>query len=249
MQYIIVLILYSILYLDRITNKEKYKGCLFIEPVSLISGLIALGTSVYQGIKGAKQKREAAKLQAEADQQEAANLSDARRMALTGLPAEQYQAALQNIYRTQSAGLGALRDRRSALAGVPALQQTTNDSLLGLAAQDANARRSAERVALSQANRAAGIRGNQASNMLNSGQQLTGAALNNAFNAASYAAIAQSGREKSITNSNPSNPSNGLTGLQQLGVNPNGSTRAGYGGIYSGLGGNNSNSSYYAKPY
>lgn len=189
MELIIICILFSILYIERFLNKEKYKGCLFIEPVSAIAGLIALGTSIYQGIKGAKQKREARQLQSEADKQEASNLAEAKRQALFGLPAEQYQAALQNIYRQQAMGLGALRDRRSALAGLPGLQQVTNDSLLNLSAQDANARRSSERAALQQGNRAAGLKGQQAADRLASGQALTGAALTNAFNTASYAAL------------------------------------------------------------
>jgi hypothetical protein len=193
MELLIILVLYCILYTERFLNKEKYKGCLFIEPISAIAGLVALGTSVYQGIKGAKQKRQAAKLQAEADAAERSNLADARRMALTGLPEEQYQAALQNIYRSQSAGLGALRDRRSALAGVPALQQTTNDALLNLNAKDADARRQAERVSLNQANRASGLKGQQAADRLASGQALTGAAINNVFNAATYASVAGAG--------------------------------------------------------
>jgi hypothetical protein len=243
MEYIIISILYIILYIDRLSNKEKYRGCLFIEPISLISGLIALGTSVYQGIKGAKQKREAKRLQDEADAQEASNLSDARRMALTGLPAEQYQAALQNIYRNQSAGLGALRDRRSALAGVPALQQTTNDALMNLASQDANARRSAERVSLQQANRMSGLKGSQAANMLSSGQQMTGAALNNAFNAASYAAIANSNKDPNTigTKGTFGTRPGGLYNRSVLGSDPiSGMTKGTYnpGGIYSGLSGN-----------
>jgi hypothetical protein len=214
-------------------------------PLALIPLAISAATSIYQGVKGAKQKREAARLQAEADQQEASNLSDARRMALTGIPQEQYQAALQNIYRNQSAGLGALRDRRSALAGVPALQQTTNDALMNLASQDANARRSAERVALQQGNRVAGLTGQRAQNMLQSGQQMTGAAMNNGFNAASYAAIVLAQEQADKKNGSGSS----LFGLQGLGSNPNGNSRAGFGGIYSGLGGNNSNSAYYAQPY
>lgn len=195
MELLILLSLYCILYTDRFLNKKKYEGCLFIEPITAIAGLVALGTSIYQGIKGAKEKRRAAKEQAEANAMERSNLADARRMALTGLPEEQYQKALQDIYRNQSAGLGALRDRRSALAGVPALQQTTNDALMNLNARDADARRQAERVSLNQANRMSGLKGQQAADRLASGQALTGAAINNTFNAATYAAVAGMGKE------------------------------------------------------
>lgn len=220
MEYLIILVLYCILYTDRFLHKEKYRGCLFIEPISAIAGLVALGTSVYQGIKGAKQKRQAAKLQAEADAAERSNLADARRMALTGLPEEQYQAALQNIYRSQSAGLGALRDRRSALAGVPALQQTTNDALLNLNAKDADARRQAERVSLNQANRASGLKGQQAADRLASGQALTGAAINNVFNAATYASVAGAGGDNTGGGSGWFNGTrNGTFGTNSKGIN------------------------------
>lgn len=203
-------------------------------PAFLVPLAIAAASAIYQGVQGAKQKRAAARLQQETDQQEASNLSDARRMALTGLPAEQYQAALQNIYRNQSAGLGALRDRRSALAGVPALQQTTNDALMNLASQDANARRSAERVALQQGNRVAGLTGQRAANMLQSGQQMTGAAMNNVFNAASYATIA--GANPDTTSGTFGTGYGGMINRGILGTTP---IRSGYsGGIYSGLSGN-----------
>jgi hypothetical protein len=214
-------------------------------PAFLIPLAIAAASAIYQGVKGAKQKREAAQLQQQADQQEASNLSDARRMALTGLPQEQYQAALQNIYRNQSAGLGALRDRRSALAGVPALQQTTNDALMNLASQDANARRSAERVALQQGNRVAGLTGQRAANMLSSGQQMTGAALNNVFNAASYATIA--GANPDTTSGTFGTSYAGMQNRGILGTNP---IRSGYGGgIYSGLSGNTPTISYASSGY
>lgn len=203
-------------------------------PAFLIPLAIAGASALYQGIKGARQKRQAAKLQAEADQQEQSNLADSRRMALTGLPEEQYRNALQGIYRNQSAGLSALRDRRSALAGVPALQQTTNDALLNLNAKDADARRSAERVALGQANRRSGLKGQQAADRLASGQALTGAALNNVFNAASYAAIAGAGADTSGTGGTFGTSSTGLSNRGILGTNPiRGAT--GSGSAYSGL--------------
>lgn len=151
---------------------------------------IAGATAAYQAIKGAKQKREARRIQAEADTRERANLAEARRMAQTGLPEAQYQRALQGIGRQQAIGLSALRDRRLALAGLPALQQSTNDALLNLNAQDASARRQAELGALNQGNRLASITGERAAQVRSSGEALTGAAIQNLSNAAAYSAMA-----------------------------------------------------------
>jgi hypothetical protein len=58
-----------------------------------------------------------------------------------GMDAASRQLAIQEIGRGVSAGLGALRGKRSLLAGVPGLFASSNDSALRLAAQDAMLRR------------------------------------------------------------------------------------------------------------
>lgn len=154
---------------------------------------IAGATAAYQAIKGAKEKRDARRVQAEADARERANLAEANRMAQTGIPEAQYQRNLQQIFRQQATGLANLRDRRSALAGVPYLQRETNDALLNLNAADASARRQAQGAALNQANRISGLIGDRAAQLRSSGEALTGAAIQNISNAAGYAAMGASG--------------------------------------------------------
>jgi len=182
--------------------------------------IIAGASAAYQAIKGAKQKREARKLQAEADNEEAANLSYARRMAMTGMPDAQYQQALQQINRNQSLALAGLRDRRSALAGLPAIQQATNDSLLSLNVQDANARREAEVRALGQANRRAGLLGERAMQTRLSGEALTGAALQNLYNTGVYAAGSMYGDSGSNTGNLFGNTPDGYLNRNILGTSP-----------------------------
>lgn len=60
--------------------------------------------------------------------------------SLGGMPKASYQNALQNISRNQTAGLQGLRGRGGAVAGVSAINQSTNDATLGLDAQDAEMR-------------------------------------------------------------------------------------------------------------
>lgn len=201
--------------------------------LALIPLAISAATSIYQGIKGAKQKREAQKLQDEADQKDAANLADARRMALTGMPEAEYMKQLQEIYRNQATALGALRDRRSALSGATSIQQATNDATLALASKDAQMRREAERTALGQANRNAGIKREQGMYERESGQALTGAAMQNLFNTAG----AGSAMLYDILSKKPKSDSSGI----YSGMKPLDTSLYGSGGYSGGLG--------YAKPY
>lgn len=204
--------------------------------LALIPLAISAATSIYQGIKGAKQKREAQKLQDEADQKDAASLADARRMALTGMPEAEYMKQLQEIYRNQATALGALRDRRSALSGATSIQQATNDATLALASKDAQMRREAERTALGQANRNAGIKREQGMYERESGQALTGAALQNIYNVGMTAASVFGA--KGIGGSG--GYSGGSSGIYS-GMKPLDSSLYGSGGYSGGLG--------YAKPY
>lgn len=62
-------------------------------------------------------------------------------LAGQGMDAASKQLAMQENARNQAAGLGALRSKRSLLAGAPGLYQSSNDAALRLAAQDAMIRR------------------------------------------------------------------------------------------------------------
>lgn len=62
-------------------------------------------------------------------------------LAGQGMDAASKQLAMQENARMQAAGFGALRSRRSLLAGAPGLYSSSNDMALRLAAQDAMIRR------------------------------------------------------------------------------------------------------------
>lgn len=205
---------------------------------------IAGATAAYQAIKGAKQKREARRIQAEADAKERANEAEANRMAQTGIPEAQYQRNLQQIFRQQATGLSALRDRRAALAGVPNLQRATNDALLNLNAADATARRQAQGMALSQSNRFAGLMGDRATQLRSSGEALTGAAIQNLSNAAGYTAMGLSGGFGGNSGSSAFNPNFNVSSFgnngSSYGLNTNIWGPNGYRGL---------NNNVYAKPF
>lgn len=210
-------------------------------PIALAA--IQAGTAIYQGIKGAKQKREARALQQVADEQERSNLSEARRLALVGMPDAQYERARRNIDRNMSLGLSALRDRRSALAGVANIQQNSNDAMLALNAEDARQRRSAEFSALNQANRLAGITGGQAAERLASGQALTGAAIQNFANIPSTLATyygGSNGFDSDGSTTSSTARSNGISSTKNFGLNSSLFGKSGYRGL---------NANAYAKPY
>jgi hypothetical protein len=215
---IIYLILSVILGIHWAQNRNEYRGRLMILPI--IGLAIAGGAAIYQGIKGAKQKKEARKLQEEADKQEAANLSEARRMALTGMPEAEYQKALQNIYRNQSASLSSLRDRRMALAGATTVQQSTNDALQNLAAADAKARQQNQYNSLNLATRAAGMKSDRATYERQSGEAMTGAAMQNLFNTAGYASAYLGGNNGMGSSSLFGNSSDGAYNRMLLGTTP-----------------------------
>lgn len=233
MELLIIYILANIILgVHYVAHRKEYEGRLnFVQFIPLA---IAAASSIYQGIKGAKQKREAARLQADADRQEKENLLQARRMALVGMPEAEYQKQLQNIYRNQSVALGALRDRRSALAGATSIQQATNDATANLAAEDARMRRQAEQTALGQANRSATLKGQEAAYQREYGQALSGAAMQNFFNAAGAGAQMMGG-----SGSNNIGQSNNF----MSGMKPLDSSLYGKGGYKGGLGLN------YSKPY
>lgn len=68
------------------------------------------------------------------------NLNQAQLYAQQGLPMDVYNRATANIDRNAAFGLRSLGDRRSGIAGISALNQSTNDAYSNLAMQDAQAR-------------------------------------------------------------------------------------------------------------
>lgn len=68
------------------------------------------------------------------------NKALAARLAMSGMPAEQYQQALNSIGRNQTFGVNALQTRGGSVGNINALVGESNDAALNLAAADADAR-------------------------------------------------------------------------------------------------------------
>lgn len=65
------------------------------------------------------------------------NQAIAKNRANSGLPAQQYAQAMQNIERQRNASLNTLNSRRSLLAGIGRVQQGATDATVGLDVADA----------------------------------------------------------------------------------------------------------------
>lgn len=78
------------------------------------------------------------------------NVDMAESMGRTGLPSEQYNRSFQNIGRNQAVALNALGRSSNPSAGINSLLRGSNDAVMGLDAQDANARLQNQRFAFGQ---------------------------------------------------------------------------------------------------
>lgn len=102
--------------------------------------ILAFAGAAYKGLSAYFQKQKADELLAqlgEAPQEQIPNevienQTRAKIGATSGMPAEQYKLAQQNIQRQQMSAIKKAADRRNALALIPAIQQTTNDATLKL---------------------------------------------------------------------------------------------------------------------
>ncbi len=121
-------------------------GLGFGDPYSMAAQASISGIQSLIGvITGLSQKRKASRLMGDLKEptipnEYLQNQGLAQLRANTGLPTAQYKQAEQNIYRQQNAALSARKDRRGGLMGIGALNQQTNDALLGLDVANANAR-------------------------------------------------------------------------------------------------------------
>lgn len=108
-----------------------------------IAGAVALGGTIYQGIRARKAKKKAEQLAAEGraldDSREfTKNQQLAEQVAnLGGMSSQEYQNALQGIQRNQAAALSALGSKRSAIGGISRLVQASNDAQANLDARNA----------------------------------------------------------------------------------------------------------------
>lgn len=110
---------------------------------ALTGGLGLLASSAFKKSKLSKQIDESMKnIQGlELSPEMATAYQQSQALAGQGMDAASKQLAIQEGARMQTAGLGALRGKRSLLAGAPGLYASSNDMALRLAAQDAMMKR------------------------------------------------------------------------------------------------------------
>lgn len=116
----------------------------------ILGGAIQGVTSIFQNAKARRLAKENVRPTYQIPTEINANLRMAKSRANQGLSPQAYGNALNNIWRTRNAGLSALRDRRSGLAGISKLGQVTNDATLRLDIADANERKDNERFLMGQ---------------------------------------------------------------------------------------------------
>ncbi len=133
--------------------------------LSAIQGAIGIGQSIFGGIQAHKAQKQLERTPTPV-YSPSQSILDYYDTAKSRYNVNPYQSSLyklqnQNIQRGTAQGLGALNDRRSALAGVNSLIQGQNDSLLkaGAAAEDEQGRR------FSQLGQAAGMKAGEDTKM------------------------------------------------------------------------------------
>lgn len=150
----------------------------------LIPAAIAAISGVYQGIKGARAKREAQAAQNAAIRDQEGVVRTAEQRAMLGMPEVDYQRNLQNINRSTAQALSALQERRLGVAGVGNIIGRQNDAQLALDARDAELRRQNELVAMQERNRLAALKGGIAQQNIDYARALQGAGMQNIAGAA-----------------------------------------------------------------
>ncbi len=122
--------------------------------VAAAVGVVAVGTSIYKGIKS----NSAAKKIEQANQRPVYTIPDefrqnakiADHMAQTGIPQQQYENQINNIYRNQALGVQSLGRSQNPLGSIASIVRQGNDATNNLNAQDAMARQQNQRYAINQ---------------------------------------------------------------------------------------------------
>lgn len=161
---------------------------------AIIAGVQAVG-GIAQMFAGARTLKKLKRPSYEIPQDFNTNVGLAQNIKTMGMPKSEYQSAFQNIQRNQTAGINALQDRRSALAGIGSIVQRSNDASLNL---DATAAKIANQNMLAGTQMEMGARQQLASQKLArqewekfqpyqqklaQGQGMLGAGMQNAFGA------------------------------------------------------------------
>lgn len=108
-----------------------------------VSGLLGIGA-------GKRRARRNIRPTAEVNENFLKNVALAENMGRTGLPQQQYNRAFQNIGRNQASAFNTLSRSANPSAGINSLLRSSNDAVLGLDMQDANARLNNQRFAFGQ---------------------------------------------------------------------------------------------------
>ena len=119
-----------------------------MEPITvamLASAAVSAGTGIYQSARAKKMAKANPRPVYEVPEEMKAALSDAERLALEGLPAEQKQQYIENIQRANQSALRASSDRKGGLAGIGAMHQNELDQYRNLLAMDSQARTANQR--------------------------------------------------------------------------------------------------------
>lgn len=112
-----------------------------------IAAAVGLGSGLISGLIGGGQRRKGRKMlnnlvypTYEIPKEVMDNKSIATDMAATGMPAQQYAQAQQNIQRGQNSAIQQAQNRRAGIGLIGAIQRNSNDAQLGLDVADAKAR-------------------------------------------------------------------------------------------------------------
>jgi hypothetical protein len=112
---------------------------------AIVSGGIALGKAIHGGVQKRKARKALESLQRpeyKQSEQLKENLAQAKKESQQGLPAQQYQAAQQQIDRQYSLGGQQIQSLQGGLAGLGGLAQSSTDAFSKLISADAAARES-----------------------------------------------------------------------------------------------------------
>jgi hypothetical protein len=167
------------------------------------SGVGALAQGVGALFTAKKRKRAEREYEAEiAKQKPDEGIMDVYNKALSRYNPNAYQSAFynqqkQNVLGQQAAGIGALQDRRSALAGIPSITQASNRALqsAGVAAEQQQAQQLGQLSGAASAvaaeknrikNLKLGVMGRKAANLAETQNQLTQGAINLGVKGLSY---------------------------------------------------------------
>lgn len=123
----------------------------------ITTAAIGVGSLAYGVGKGISQNHKASQIEKnnlrptyQIPQEYIDNVNMARQMSQVGLPQQQYDNQVNNIYRNQSSGLNTLSRSANPGAGVAAVVRAGNDATNTLNAQDAAARQTNQRFYIGQ---------------------------------------------------------------------------------------------------